>query len=199
MSFGDAAEQLAGTFTVHVEARKRRWGVLGDVSFVRLTSDAAFTTPVAARTVEGSFKNDIIGFEGGASYLVDPESHFSVIGGVRTYTFGIELEFEGAARELTPIDDSRTAVSAFGGFTYRPRLSEKWTLLARGDVGGGSAFTWSGTLGFDYRMKPWGSLGFGFRALGVDTGEAAAATGEVEYDVTHYGPIIGLTLHFNRQ
>ena len=99
----------------------------------------------------------------------------------------------------TPVDESRTAASAFGGFTYRPKLSEKWTLLTRADLGAGSAFTWSGTLGFEYRFKPWGSIGFGYHALGIDTGEAGEGTGDIEYDVTHYGPVVGMTMHLGQK
>ena len=38
--------------------------------------------------------------------------------------------------------------------------------------------TWSGMLGFEYRLKPW---------LGLD------------YDVTHYGPIFSANLHWVRR
>ena len=35
--------------------------------------------------------------------------------------------------QVTPIDASRTAVSAFAGVTYRPALHEKVSLISRAD------------------------------------------------------------------
>ena len=40
---------------------------------------------------------------------------------------------------------------------------------------------------------------FGFHALGVDSGDTREATGEVEYDVVHYGPLFSLTIHWNQK
>jgi hypothetical protein len=199
MDFGDAVDKLAGAFSVHVEARKNRWGILGDVSFVRLSTDATFTTPILSRPVDGNAQLDMTIVEAGGSYLVKPDANLNVIGGFRTYTLSPTLEFEGAAGELTPVDTSRTAVGFFGGLTYRPKLSDKWVLLTRADLGGGEAFTWSGTLGFEYRFKPWGGVMVGYRALGIDTGDADEGTNDLEYEVTHYGPIFSLTLHWTQK
>ena len=199
LPFDEAADKLAGAFSLHLEARKGRWGAFGDINFLRLSTDATFTTPVVARPVEGTAQLDMTVFEAGGSYLIAPAANFSVIGGLRTYTMSPRLEFTGTVLELTPVDSSRTAAGMFGGFVYRPKLSEKWTFLSRADIGAGEAVTWSATLGFAYRFKPWGGAMFGFRALGVDTGNAGAGTGELEYDVTHYGPMFGLTLHWRQK
>jgi hypothetical protein len=196
MEFSDAKDKLAGAFAVHLEARKNRWGFLTDINFVRLSTDATFTTPVLGRSVTGTAQMDNTMFEVGGSYLVHPEANFSAIGGIRTYTLSPKLEFESAAQELTPVDVSKTAVGVFGGFTYRPKLSDKWTLLTRADLGGGEAFTWSALVGFEYRFKPWGGVMFGYRGLGIDTGDTDTGTKTLAYDMTHYGPMFSLTLHW---
>ena len=69
---------------------------------------------------------------------------------------------------MTPIDASRTAVSAFAGITYRPALSEKLSLVSRADIGGGSGMSWSGMLGFEFRPKPWAGLVVGYKSMGID-------------------------------
>jgi hypothetical protein len=115
------------------------------------------------------------------------------------YTLSPKLEFESDIRELTLVDTSKTAASVFGGFTFRPKLADKWTLLTRADLGGGEAFTWSAALRFEYRVKSWAGLMFGYHALGIDTGDASADSNEVEYDVTHYGPVFSLTLHWTEK
>jgi hypothetical protein len=206
MPFDEAADNLAGAFSFHGEARKGRVGVFADINFIRLSTDAEFTTPVST-TVRGTAQLDMTVFEAGAAYLVKPGSNFSVLGGIRTYTQSPRIELSGPVLGVRELDISRTATSVFGGFTYRPKLSEKWMLLTRADIGGGQAFEWSGTLGFEYRFKPWGGAAFGYRALGVDTGDADASvvrpTGQgssdgdrAQWDLTHYGPFFSLTLHW---
>jgi hypothetical protein len=207
LPFDKAADSLAGAFAFHGEVRKGRVGFFGDVNFISLETDAEFTTPVLSNTIDGTAELDMTVFEAGASYLVSPAANFSVIGGIRTYTLSPSIELSGAVLGVRAVDVSRTAASVFGGFTYRPKLSQKWGLLTRADIGGGQAFQWSGTLGFDYRFTSWGGLAFGYRALGVDTGDADAistlpagqASGDgdrVKYDVTHYGPFFSFTLHW---
>src|SRR5688572_22551054 len=53
LEFADAADNLGGAFAFHFEAQKGRWGVLTDLNFVRLSSDAELVLP--NRTVKGSF------------------------------------------------------------------------------------------------------------------------------------------------
>ncbi len=207
MDFGDAAKHLAGAFSLHVEGRQNKWGAFGDINFIRLTTDSTFSTPILARPVTGSAKFDMTVFEAGASYLVKPSANFAVIGGVRSYTLSPKLTFEGDVLELTPVDVSKTAVTAFGGFTYRPKLSDKWTFLSRGDLGGGEGYSWSGTLGFEVRLKPWAGMMFGYHALGTHVGNSTRVTTlptngaglETAYDVTQYGPVFSLTMHFKQQ
>lgn len=198
LDFADAADNLGGAFSFHLEARKGRWGVLTDLNFIRLSSESQFTLP--NRTIEGDFDLDNVMFEAGASYLLSQEARFALIGGLRTYTLSPKLAFSTAGAQVAPIDASRTSANVFGGFTYRPRISEKWSFLSRADIGGGGAeINWSGMLGFEYRVKPWGGLVFGYKALGIDAGSDAADEVVTEYDVTHYGPILGLNLHWGRR
>jgi hypothetical protein len=207
MDFGDAAKHLAGAFALHVEARKARWGAFGDINFIRLTTDTTFSTPILARPVTGSIKFDNTIFEAGTSYLVKPDVNFAVIGGVRSYNLSPKLTFETDVVQLTPVDVSKTAVTVFGGFTCRPKLAPKWTLLTRGDIGGGEGYSWSGTLGFEFRLKPWAGLMFGYHALGTHVGTSVKATTlptngegvETAYNVTQYGPVFSLTLHWNQK
>jgi hypothetical protein len=126
---------------------------------------------------------------------VSEERRFAVIGGLRTYTLSPKIEFTGPVAGVTPVDTSRTSADVIGGFIYRPQLTDKWHFLSRADIGAGqSEFTWSGMLGFEYRFRPWGGFVVGYKALGIDTGDDPDEV--TEYDMTHYGPIFGLALHW---
>lgn len=199
MSFDDALEKLSGSFALHVGAQKGRWGVLGDVYFLRLTTDTTFTTPILQREVTGEAKLGMVIGEGGVTYAVVPGSSFRLIGGFRTYTLSPRLTFAGASNQLAPIDTSKTAVGGFGGFTFRPKLGNKLQFLSRADIGGGEAFTWSSTLGFEYRFTSWLGAMAGFKAFGVDTGNVSAdgrVVTDLEYSTVQYGPIFSLTFHW---
>ena len=203
MPFDEAADMLAGAFAFHGEARKGRVGFFGDINFIRLSTDASFTTPLNT-TVQGTAQLDMTIFEAGATYLIKPAANLGVLGGVRTYTQSPNIELSAPVLGVRTLDISRTATAVFGGFTYRPRLGEKWVLLTRGDIGGGEAFEWSGTVGFEYRFTSWGGAAFGYRAMGVDTGDADADApletpldnDSLRWDLTHYGPFFSLTLHW---
>ena len=64
MDFADAKSNLAGAFSFHGEARKGAWGVLGDVNFIRLSTDVSYTTPIFSAPIAGTLKLDQIIFNG---------------------------------------------------------------------------------------------------------------------------------------
>ena len=197
MTFDDAEKDLAGAFSFHFEAQKSRIGLFADLDFVRLSTESDFTLqgPLAT-VVTGDADIDNTFFEAGGSYLLSEKNNFAVIGGLRTFTFSTKVEFSTPNLSITPIDASRTAVSGFAGFTYRPELSEKFSFLSRADIGGGSGLSWSTLLGFEYRPKPWAGLVVGYKALGVDFGDEQDDEQIRKVDLTYYGPIFGLNLHW---
>lgn len=203
LSFDDASDHLSGAFTFHVDARKNRWGLLTDFMYLKLSTDASFTTPVASKPVTGTAAVSMKIFEGGVSYLVKPGTNFNLIGGLRTYTMSPSLTFTGTSTQLTPVDTGATSVGVFGGFTFRPQLSKKVTLLSRADIGGGQAFEWSSTLGVEFKFKPWLGAMVGYHALGINTGSVptsgATVVKDVQFDVTQYGPVFSLTFHWTQK
>jgi len=200
MTFGDAVDNLAGAFSFHVEAQKNKFGIFGDLDFVRLSTQSSFTLqgPLAS-TVIGDADVDNTFLEAGASYLLSEHAKFAVIGGLRTFTLSHTVDFSTPNVSVTPIDGSRTAVSGFAGFTYRPELSKKFSFLSRGDIGGGSGFSWSTLLGVEFRAKPWLGLDVGYKAVGINFGKDEDEKTIRKVDLTYYGPIFGLNLHFGEK
>jgi len=195
LRFSDATDHLAGAFSFHGEAEKGRWGVLTDLSFIRLSTATLFT--ILNARVAGQAKLDSVAFELGGSYLLHAPSQVRLIGGLRTYTLAPKLTFSSINFETSPIDTSQTSANAFIGLTARPRLGEKWTLIARGDIGGGNAdVTWSALLGLDYRLASWAGVEFGYKALGIHITTDDEDRIVSDYDMTHYGPIVGFRLHW---
>jgi hypothetical protein len=193
LKFADAVDHLAGAFSFHLEASRGRWGVMTDLNFIRLSSSS--TIAVAGRPIEGTFELDNVMFEMGGSYLLQESARFGVIAGLRTYTVSPKVEFSASNAGGTLIDKSETSPNAFVGFILRPNISDKWIFIGRGDIGGGDAdLTWSGVLGFEYRVAPWGGLEVGYQGLGIDIKSDDRIVRD--YQVIHHGPIFGFRFHW---
>jgi hypothetical protein len=197
LEFEDAADNLGGAFSFHLEASRGRWGVLTDLNFIQLASSADFTVG-PLRDVEGDVELDNVMFELGGLYLLNEARSVGVIGGLRTYTLSPKIQLTGSlGSEIAPVDDSETSPNGFVGLVLRPRLTDKWTFIGRADIGAGDAdLTWSAVAGVEYRFKAWGGLETGYKALGIDV--KGGDLGLREYDVTHYGPIFGLRFHWGQ-
>jgi len=195
LEFKDAADKLAGAFSFHVEATKGRFGVLTDLNFIRLSTDADFT--VLNRPVNGDLDLDNTIFEAAGIWVASEKANFNLIGGIRTYSLSPKVSFSANAGSITPVDASATAVNAIVGFTYRPQLSQKLRLISRADIGAGEAdLTWSAELGVGYHFTPLIGIVGGYKALGIDLRQDDKPVGR--YDVTHYGPYFGLDFHWGR-
>ena len=134
-------------------------------------------------------------FEAGAAYVVNEPAQFAVIGGLRTYTLSPKIDFSTGLGGVTPIDEIETSANAFVGVALRPKISARWSLLTRADIGGGDAnFTWSAEGGLRFRFAQWGGVAVGYKALGIDVERENVAVRE--YDVVHHGPFFGLDFHF---
>jgi hypothetical protein len=198
MDFKDTASNLSAAFSFHFEGGKGRWGLASDLNYMGLSTDTTVT--VLGQPVDAAFSFDQTVFEVAGSYTVNPKAGFAIISGLRTLTFAPTLSFT-RNQTLEPVDNSRTSANFFGGFTYRPRLSDKVSLISRADIGGGDAhLTWSAAIGAEYRFKPWGGLVVAYRGLGIDASqEQTDETINTGFDMTYYGPTFGLNFHWGKQ
>ena len=201
LDFKDAASNISGAFTFHGEARKGQWGFLGDVNFIRMSTDVNYTTPILALPIAGTVKLDQTYFNAKVMYEVKPGSRLYLVGGVRTLTMAPGVHLTGpTGGRLVDIDVSKTGAAAVGGFMYRPKLHEKVVLLTQADIGGGAAFTWSVVGGIEYPVKPWVGLAAGYQVLHIDTGNVPTSgpgpITDVQYTVNQYGPAFSLTFHW---
>jgi len=205
MSFGDAKSKLASAFTFYGEARKGRWGILGDVYFIGLSSDVSYTAPIIGLPITGTLELDQVITNGKGTYEVKPGARFYVAGGVRTMNLSPKVHFTGpVGGQLADFEGGNTKVAGVGGFIYRPKLNDRFTVLTQADIGDGGAFTWSAFGGIEFRIKPWVGVAAGYEALAIDMGDVPASgsarigtdPGDVKYSMKQYGPVFSLTFHF---
>jgi hypothetical protein len=201
LDFSDAAQNLDGAFMFRGEASKGRWGMLGDVFFIRLSTNVNYTTPVLSVPITGMLKMDETVFNAKVTYELKSGSRFHLVGGVRTLTMAPTVRITGpAGGQLPDIDVSRTVAAAVGGFIYRPKLTDNVVLLTQADIGGGSVFTASATGGIELLLKPWVGVAVAYNLLHADTGSVptsgAGAVDVVETAVTQSGPVFTLVFHW---
>ena len=204
LDFANAKDHLGGAFTFHGEVRRGQWGFLGDVFFIRLTTDVNYTTPILNVPLAGTLKLDQTVFNGKVTYEVKPGSHFHLVGGIRTVTISPSAHFTGPVGGLlADINISQTVPAAVGGFIYRPKLAEKVVLLTQADIGGGGAFTWSAVGGVEFHIKRWVGLAAGYSAMRIDTGSVPttglAPINDVEAAFTQSGPAFTLAFHWTEK
>jgi hypothetical protein len=86
------------------------------------------------------------------------------------------------------------------GVRYFTPLSEKWTLVLRGDIGGlgiGSDFTLKTAAAFQYRFNRTFSLDLQYYGVWVDYENGASSSADYfKYDTVTHGLIVGLIIDF---
>jgi len=181
IEFSDAVSDLEAIFTVHYEGAKGNWGVILDYSFLNLgpTGTIPPSTPVSV-----DFKNKIA--EAVALYRFGPNNPWELLGGVRYYKVDITVNLGPG----TNFNESLTDLIVGG--RYNGKLSDKWSLLARADIGtGDSDVVWNAAVIFDYRFTKLLSGFAGYRVLDYDVDEP-----NFKYKVNHSGPLLALAFHW---
>jgi hypothetical protein len=181
----------------HLEVTRGRWGVYGDILYLKTKVKDAGITGLDAT-------NRMWLIEFGAQYrLIDtttdrvPGLTLDVYGGGR-YTF---LELDLAPRDAPALTQSKDWVDPIVGGRLGVHFSEHVFLLFAGDVGGfgvGSDFAWSIMGLFGYRWQAagleWAVLA-GYKALAQDY-TAGSGARRFRWDTTMHGPILGLSIRF---
>jgi hypothetical protein len=84
------------------------------------------------------------------------------------------------------------------GLRVEAPISDSWTFVARGDIGGfgvGSDFAWHGTVQMDWRTSEHFTMAFGYRIFDVDF-EDRGSNGLVDFDMQQSGLGIGVAYTF---
>ncbi len=179
--FSDVFNNLEGFLSANFEGvHNNRWGFIVDFSWMDISGNQGMAT----------LNFEYIQFEVDGYYrVVTGRQTFDWLLGVRYYSHDLELI-------PTPVAVSEDWADPVVGARWTTPLAEKWTLSLRGDIGGfgaGSDLSWQ-AAGFVV-FQPWKhvSIFTGVRALGVDY-ETGSGLDRYEYDVTTWGPVLGVNL-----
>jgi hypothetical protein len=185
--FTDLASYLDFALAGYFEARKPRYILATDISYVNLGEER--TAQIGASTIEVSLDvKQYIGEVGGA-YRLTPEFDVWLAG--RLYSLqsdvAVQGETAGAARQ--------TWGDIYVGARYHRNFAEKWIAGVRADIGaGGSDFAWFGNAVVGYHFTETFTLGLGYRILSLDR-ESTDGDESFRWDVVQDG--IGIYTNFS--
>jgi len=212
VSFHDIWDELNFAFMLEYEARRGHWGLWGNTIYANLgNSDvegpAGLTkidpTVTALWQGLGGFYRlgtwDLADAPGKKTPSVTVDTYF----GARYTYLDLKLDFKGVYQGLVNnVNQDKSWVEPLVGVRTIWDLSERWTATLAGDIGGvafGSDFAWDAFGLIGYRFDLFGednaSAFAGYRALSQDYTDGSG-NDKFEWDVTLYGPIVGLAITF---
>jgi hypothetical protein len=187
-SFGDILDSLDGAFFIAGLARKDRWVLSGDLTFVN-TSNAG-TLPGGA-PASGKLRQSTLTLLGGYTVVQTPEATVDLMAGLRIFRteVSVAVPLGGIAAS-----GSKTFYDATLAVRGMFPVADRWSLMFYGDYAGfgsGPEHSWQILGVANWEMRENLFLSGGYRQLNVDYDENGTAV-----DVKMSGPILGLTWRF---
>ncbi len=198
VGFDDILNNMRFAAMARAEALYRqKVGVIVDLSYTNLGN--ATDTPLTGGRARFDVKQTII--EGLLSYraFAGQKGSVDVYGGARYWDVSLGLNATGTIAGNFNVSRGDSWVDPVIGLRGFYQMTEKWSVNARGDVGGfgvGSDFTWNVQGGIGYHFNETWSTHVQYKALGVDFDNGRTGTGSFAYDTVTHGPLLGLVARF---
>lgn len=218
VKFSDLFEVLDFGAQVHVEARKGRFGIFIDPTYIQLSVDKGFQVlPVGEGSdVEVVFKEFLLEFGGfyrlgswhiGSQYnnfvqRAKPSITVDVLAGSRYTHLDVEIDID-TPLPLIPseVNGDKDWLDLFVGARMILNPTEKLSFVVRTDIGGfdlgfSSDITWNLVSWVGYEL-PWYRITpiIGYRVLYTDYDDGSGNDRFV-YKTWTYGPLVGLAFRF---
>jgi len=212
LSFRDIWDELNIGIMVEYEARKGKWGFWGNTVYSNL-GDNNVSGPRGLTDIDPTIKTlwqglggfyrlgtwDLADVPGKKTPSVTVDTYF----GIRYTHLDIKIDFDGILRgRLNRVSKNKDWVEPLIGARSIWVLSDRWIATLAGDIGGfgaGSDFAWSAGGLIGYRFDLFGNdnarVLVGYRALSQDYTDGSGDN-KFKWDVTLYGPILGLLIPF---
>ncbi len=155
-----------------------------DINHIGLKPEGTLPLPTDP-TLTMDVTNNIA--ELGGTYRFPNAESLEVLGGLRYMEFKLDLAI-GENLATTVVDENW--VDGFLGLRYTGQISNKFSVILRGDVGAGSSdLVWNAIGSANYAFNNLFSLLVGYRWMDYDykTGEGADF---FAYDIRYEGPVI---------
>ncbi len=195
----DVLENMDATVTVHFEAKKGVMSFFTEYQYIKLDPDVGIG-PIKASI---DFKN--IMFEVGAGFTFSETNwtRWESLFGLRYVDQDIDVD--GSFNSpLPPAEPGKSHLNAgdnwwhpFWGLRVWQRLSDRWSLVARGDFGYAASDNKAsnGMAMVDFRFNRWGSVFAGYRYINFDY-DNGSGNDRYAFQAAQQGPILGMNIRW---
>lgn len=192
-SFTDIIEQTNGAVMLAAVARRGRFGVLADLTYLDLSDDSGTPGPLFDE-VEFESQTLFATIAGFYQVLETERLNLQAVAGTRLWYVDTELHLRGELAANQTFSEDKVWADPIVGVRWQGHLGRKFYLEGAADVGGfgvASDITWEllGTLA--YRFNDGITMRAGYRHLKVDYEDDGFV-----WDVELSGPIVGVTIQF---
>jgi hypothetical protein len=191
--FDDIIENTDIALMLAAEARRGRFGVVADFSYLGLSADGDTPGPLFG---DAEVESDTIFATVAGFYQAVAGDGLSldVLAGARIWYVDTEINLSAGLLPARGVQDDEVWADPVVGLRWNARLGRGFFLAGAADIGGfgvASDFTWQllGTLG--YRFNDRFSARAGYRHLAVDYEDDGFV-----WDVDLSGPIVGASFRF---
>jgi hypothetical protein len=193
VSFDQVLKHLDGAFMLPMELTKGRVGIGAEVIYVKLSDDKA-TAGILFTGADAEVKQWIVSLAPRVRVVSTNRVQADVVFGARLWNLDNSVTLHRVNGPDIETGLNNTWVDAFGGGRVFYKLTDRWLVQARGDVGGlGSLLSWQAIGLVDYRANSRITLRAGYRQLDVDFHDGGRG---LIYDVGIGGPIVGVSIQF---
>jgi hypothetical protein len=203
ISFGDLWDNLDMAFMGALEARKGKWGLLGDFVYMKVSADDSATEEVPVLgpitipvkvDADVSMKNRIASFAGTYRVVDTGRATLSLLGGVRYFSLDLDMTLDLSAVNTSRsarLSESDSVWDGIVGIRGEVTLDDRWYVPYHVDLGTGeSDLTWQAIVGVGYKFG-WGDVMFAYRHLDYDF-----KSGVPLRDTSIGGPALGARIFF---
>jgi len=185
--------KISGGAMLAAQARYRSFGLFVDFAWMRLDTEAVNPGPAFST---GDLQSDFIHTTAALTYSLPLHGKFHVdaLAGARLWYVSEDLEYSSGALPGFSRSGDKTWADPLIGADMRYDLSPKWSLVAKGTVGGfgvSADIAWEVFCGASYRFNDCCSITFGYRYLHEEYSRNGYAL-----NLDMHGLLVGFGFHF---
>ena len=205
-SFSDIWDSLNFGLMGLLQVRKGRFGGYADILYARMATEDAVAKGGTANTNTTLVIADVVGFYRLGAFQLGssgptPSVTVDPYVGFRSWSIRTSLNIRTKVRPTIAVVEDEVWFDAIVGFRSNWNFTERWNMIFKTDVGGGSSdITAQGLLTFGYRFKLFSTnanVQLGYRALYVDFSDTSGnQPSNFGLNATMHGPILGLGVTF---
>ena len=163
-------ELLDFAFLINGEARKDRWGILGEFNYLAL-SDSATTDGIIYLGAEAGLDATMGSLFAAYRAHEGPGASLDVLAGARAWWLDLKIDYQAGSQPAKSVEDSNGWVDPVVGLRGQIPATDRIVLTGLADIGGfgvGTDLQWELLASVSYQFGQSVSASIGYRHLEID-------------------------------